>query len=114
MAVAKADASSSVRPRSLDMIANQAASAEPVHDDITGSCIKSFEHRHLADDTGRQVGELRKLCRRRPNGFFLHELAPLAQLLTLMAARLERLSDAVVADHVRHYAERNWKSWRQP
>ena len=91
MAVAKADASSSVRPRSLDMIANQAASAEPVHDDITGSCIKSFEHRHLADDTGRQVGELRKLCRRRPNGFFLHELAPLAQLLTLMAARLERL-----------------------
>ena len=46
MAVAKADASSSVRPRSLDMIANQAASAEPVHDDITGSCIKSFEHRH--------------------------------------------------------------------
>ena len=92
MAVAKADASSSVRPRSLDMIANQAASAEPVHDDITGSCIKSFEHRHLADDTGRQVGELRKLCRRRPNGFFLHELAPLAQLLTLMAARLERLA----------------------
>ena len=91
MAVAKADASSSVRPRSLDMIANQAASAEPVHDDITGSCIKSFEHRHLADDTGRQVGELHKLCRRRPNGFFLHELAPLAQLLTLMAARLERL-----------------------
>ena len=91
MAVAKADASSSVRPRSLDMIANQAASAEPVHDDITGSCIKSFEHRHLADDTGRQVGELRKLSRRRPDGFFLHELAPLAQLMTLVATRLERL-----------------------
>ena len=91
MAVAKADASSSVQPRSLDKIANQALAAEPVHDDITGSCLKCFEHRHLADDTVRQVGELRKLCRRRPDGFFLHELAPLAQLLTHVAARLERL-----------------------
>ena len=91
MAVAKADASSSVQPRSLDKIANQTLTAEPLHDDITGSCLKCFEHRHLADDTGRQVGELRKLCRRRPDGFFLHELAPLAQLLTHVAARLERL-----------------------
>ena len=94
MAVAKADASSAVQPRSLDKIANQTLNAEPVHDDITGGCLKCFEHRHLADDTGRQVGELRKLCRRRPDGFFFHELAPLALLFEHVAKRLERLGGA--------------------
>lgn len=91
MAVGQADDSSAVQPRSLDAIANLTLTAASVHDDITHGSLKSFEHRHLADDTGRQAAELRKMCRRRPEGFFLHELASLAQLLEHVSERLEWL-----------------------
>ena len=91
-------ASSLTQPRTLDTIASapaSASSATPVHDDVTSSIITCFEHRHLTDNTERQIGEVRRLCRRRQDGFFFHELSTLSRVLLHVAGRLEQLgSDA--------------------
>ena len=83
-------------PRTLSTMEH--ASADAAAEDAPSRCISCFEHRHLADDTERQVGELRKLSRKREAGFFYHELESLSRVLALAGARLRELAGSEGAD----------------
>ena len=49
--------------------------------DALQQAVDAFQHRHLRDDTDRQSGELRRLCRLHASGFCLNDLQTLARVL---------------------------------